>query len=76
MDCRSKIRALRPDDKAELVAAIERSSAQSLYRRFFGVKRDFSETEIAFFVGVFTNYVALIAVVEEGGRRVIVGGGR
>jgi GNAT superfamily N-acetyltransferase len=74
---RIEIRALRPDDQAELIAAIDRTSAQSLYRRFFATKRDFSENDIAFFVNVdFTNHVALIAVVEEGGRRVIVGGGR
>jgi hypothetical protein len=64
---RMEIRALRPDDQAELVAAVGRTSDLSLYRRFFGVKRDFSEKDIAFFVNVdFTNHVALIAVVEEG----------
>jgi GNAT superfamily N-acetyltransferase len=74
---RMEIRALRPDDQTELVEAVGRTSDQSLYRRFFGVKRDFSEKDIAFFVNVdFINHVALIAVVEERGRRVIVGGGR
>jgi len=74
---RIEIRALRPDDKAELLAAVGRTSAQSLYRRFFGVKRDFTEKEIEFFLSVdFTSHVALIAVVLEGGREVIVGGGR
>jgi|SRR5579864_4091845 len=74
---RIEIRALTPDDKADLIAAVGRTSAQSLYRRFFGFKRDLSEKEIAFFLNVdFTNHVALIAVAEEGGRRVIVGGGR
>jgi GNAT superfamily N-acetyltransferase len=74
---RMEIRALRLDDQAELVAAVGRTSDQSLYRRFFGVKRDFSEKDIAFFVNVdFTNHVALVAVAEEEGRRVIVGGGR
>jgi hypothetical protein len=29
-----EIRALRPDDRHELLAAINRTSAQSLYRRF------------------------------------------
>ncbi len=71
------IRALRPDDQAELLAAVDRSSAQSRYRRFFGAKRHFSDGEIAFFVNVdFVNHVALVAVVEEGGRPTIVGGGR
>jgi RimJ/RimL family protein N-acetyltransferase len=72
-----EIRALRPDDRAGLVAAVGRASAQSLFRRFFAAKRGFTEQEIAFFVNIdFTNHVALVAVVEEDGRPVIVGGGR
>ena len=74
---RVEIRALRPDDRANLVAAVGRTSDQSLYRRFFGLKRSFSEQEVAFFVNVdFVNHVALVALTEEGERSVIVGGGR
>jgi RimJ/RimL family protein N-acetyltransferase len=72
-----EIRALRPDDRADLIAAVGRASSQSLYRRFFAVKHDFTEGEIAFFLNIdFINHVALVAVVEEGGRPMIVGGGR
>jgi GNAT superfamily N-acetyltransferase len=74
---RVEIRALTPDDEVRLLAAIERTSAQSLYRRFFGAKRDFSEKERAFFLNVdFINHVALVAVVEAENRAVIVAGGR
>jgi GNAT superfamily N-acetyltransferase len=74
---RVDIRALRPDDRADLIAAVARSSAQSLYRRFFGVKRDFSEPEIEFFLNVdFVDHVALVAVVDEHGPPVIAGGAR
>jgi GNAT superfamily N-acetyltransferase len=74
---RVEIRAVRPDDEVGLLAAIERTSAQSLYRRFFGAKRDFSEKERAFFLNVdFINHVALVAVVEAENRAVIVAGGR
>jgi GNAT superfamily N-acetyltransferase len=74
---RVEIRSLRPDDRAELVAAIGHISTQSLFRRFFAAKRGFTEQEIAFFLNVdFVSHVALVAVVEEGGRPVIVGGGR
>ncbi len=74
---RVEIRALRPDDHADFVAAIGRVSAQSLYRRFFGMKRGFTEQEVDFFLKVdFVDHVALVAVMEEGGRRVIVGGAR
>jgi RimJ/RimL family protein N-acetyltransferase len=74
---RVEIRALRPDDRADLLAAAARTSEQSLYRRFFAVRRSFTEREIAFFLNPdFVNHVALVAVVEESGRPVIVGGGR
>jgi GNAT superfamily N-acetyltransferase len=72
-----KIRALRPQDQTDLRAAVDRASAQSLYRRFFGAKRSFSDKEVAFFVNVdFAKHVALVAVVEERGRAAIVAGGR
>jgi RimJ/RimL family protein N-acetyltransferase len=72
-----EIRALKPADRDDLHAAVDRTSSQSLYRRFFGAKRHFSEKEVAFFVNVdFVGHVALVAVVEEGGHPVIAAGGR
>src|SRR5579863_2664975 len=74
---RMEIRALRPEDRDELLAAVKRIAAPSLYRRFFGVKRNFTETEIAFFLNIdFIDHVALVAVVDEGGQPTIVGGAR
>jgi len=71
------IRALRPDDKDDMLAAIGRTGTQSLQRRFFVVKRGFSEKEIAFFMNIdFANHVALVALGEEEGHSVIIGGGR
>ena len=76
-DRKVEIRALRPEDQADFVAAVERTSDQSLYRRFFGAKRSFTDQEVAFFMNVdFVNHVALVAVVEEGGRPTIAGGAR
>ena len=75
--CQIEIRALRPDDRADLIAAVGRTSDRSLYRRFFGLKRSFTDQEAAFFVNVdFVNHVALIALIDEDGRSVIAGGGR
>ena len=72
-----EIRALRPADEAAMLAALEQTSPQSLRRRFFAMKRHFSEKERAFFMDVdFKNHVALAAVVKEADRQVIVGGGR
>ena len=74
---RVEIRALRPDGRAGLIAAVARSSPETLYRRFFAVKRHFTEPEVEFFSHVdFINHVALIAVVDEGGQPAIVGGTR
>jgi ribosomal protein S18 acetylase RimI-like enzyme len=72
-----EVRALLPDDKTAMLAAIERTSAQSLQRRFFVTKRGFSKREIDFFMNVdFDKHVALIAQVDEDGRPAIAGGGR
>jgi RimJ/RimL family protein N-acetyltransferase len=72
-----EIRALRPADRAGLLAAVGRTSDQSLYRRFFGFKRGFTDQEVDFYVNVdFVGHVALVAVLQEDGRPVIVGGSR
>jgi GNAT superfamily N-acetyltransferase len=72
-----EIRAFRPGDRADLESAVARTSVQSLYRRFFTVKRSFSEREREFFLNVdFIGHVALMAWAEESARRVIAGGGR
>jgi RimJ/RimL family protein N-acetyltransferase len=74
---RIEIRALRPADRDALLAAAGRTSDQSLYRRFFGVRREFTDEEVASFVNIdFVDQVALVAVTREGGREVLVGGGR
>src|SRR5689334_20647036 len=71
------IRALRPDDRDDMLAALGRTSAESLRRRFFVPKRGLSEAEVAFFMNIdFDNHVALVAEIEENGRPVIAGGGR
>jgi len=74
---RVEIRALRPDDRDALRIAVGRASTQSLYRRFFGVKRHFSEQEIEFFTNIdFVRHVALVVVAEEGGGPAVIGGAR
>jgi RimJ/RimL family protein N-acetyltransferase len=71
------IRALRREDEADMLAAIGKISAQSLQRRFFVMKRHFSDKERAYFMDVdFKNHVAIVALEAEAGRKVIVGGGR
>jgi ribosomal protein S18 acetylase RimI-like enzyme len=72
-----RIRALSPEDEAGMLAAIGQTSAQSLQRRFFVMKRHFSDKERAFFMDIdFKDHVAIVARAEEAGRNVVVGGGR
>ncbi len=72
-----EVRALRSDDRAAMLESIGRFSNEALHRRFFAPKRNFSEREIDFFLNVdFESHVALVAVLAEGGRPVIVGGSR
>ena len=70
-----EIRALRPDDRAEMLAAVGRTSTQSLRRRFFVPKKVFSEQELAFFLNIdFENHVALVAQIDEDGPTIVAGG--
>jgi RimJ/RimL family protein N-acetyltransferase len=74
---RVEIRALKSQDRDDLIAAVGRTSSESLYRRFFAVRRHFSETEESFYLNIdFASHVALVALAEENGQHIIVGGGR
>jgi RimJ/RimL family protein N-acetyltransferase len=74
---RIEIRAQRPEDREGLLAAAGRVADRSLYRRFFGPKRGFNDREVEFFSNVdFVNHVSLVAIMQEQGQPVIVGGGR
>ncbi|HLX14267.1 MAG TPA: GNAT family N-acetyltransferase [Bradyrhizobium sp.] len=71
------IRALKPEDRSAMLSAVRRVSSESLYRRFFGPKRGFTEKETDFYVNVdFVTHVALVAVVREDGKETIIGAGR
>jgi GNAT superfamily N-acetyltransferase len=72
-----EIRSFRPDDRDAFLSVAGRIGPLTFYRRFFTVKRGFSERERAFFLNVdFDKHVALLALLEEAGQKVIVGGGR
>ena len=72
-----EIRALTPQDRDDLMAAVDRTSGDSLYRRFFAVRRHFTETEESFYLNVdFVSHVALIASADENGQPIIIAGGR
>jgi GNAT superfamily N-acetyltransferase len=75
-----EIRALQPNDVDGLKSAIAHISLESLYRRFFGPKRFFSDKEVAHFMNVdFVKHVALVATADAeivaGGRYFVVAPG-
>jgi hypothetical protein len=71
------IRAQRPGDLDGWRAALARTSAETLYHRFFAVKREISEKEARYFLDIdFVKQVALVAVADEDGRPTLIGGGR
>jgi RimJ/RimL family protein N-acetyltransferase len=72
-----EIRALRPEDEANMLLAIDRTGVDSRRLRFFVTKRGFSDAEKEFFMKIdFVNHVALVAEIDEDGRPAIVGGSR
>jgi RimJ/RimL family protein N-acetyltransferase len=72
---RVEIRALTPADREDMLAAVGRTSTQSIYRRFFNVRRHFSEAEISFFLNPDSvRHVALVAVAD--GRYVVINPGQ
>ena len=74
---RIEIRAQRPQDRDAMRAALARTSEESLYHRFFTVKREFSEKEAHYFLDIdFVKHVALVAIADENSRPTIVGGCR
>ena len=71
------IRALRPDDAEGLLRAVARMSRDSIVLRFFSMRRDFSESEVAYYVDIdFVGHVALVATLELDDGPCIVAGAR
>jgi GNAT superfamily N-acetyltransferase len=71
------IRAIRPDDRQRLSAHFKALSPQSVYFRFFGLKRDLTETNLDRFTRPdFASHIGLAAVVNEEGCERFIGVGR
>ncbi len=71
------IRAVRPDDKERLRAAFSELDRTSIYTRFFGYRKELTETELEQATNVdFDRIVALWATIDSDGTEIIIGGGR
>lgn len=72
-----RIRAIRPDDKQRLLGHFSRLSAESVYQRFFGVKKTLTPEDLVHFTELdFVDAVGLVATLGEGELERIVGVGR
>lgn len=70
------LRAIRPDDRERLRAAFGHLDPATIYKRFFGAKRELSEAELTAATAVdFHAVVALVAVLDAD-PQTIIGGGR
>ncbi|MGH7917400.1 MAG: GNAT family N-acetyltransferase, partial [Candidatus Binataceae bacterium] len=71
------IRAIRPEDSALLLEHFSNLSQQSVYYRFFGIKRSLTEAELARLTQLdFKQHVAIVATLREDGRERFIGVGR
>jgi RimJ/RimL family protein N-acetyltransferase len=71
------IRAIRPADKAAVAEAFNRLAPESVYTRFFQVRRSLSDRELKAATEVdFEKVVALVVTVTANGNETIIGGGR
>src|SRR5216684_2113542 len=67
------IRAIRADDKDRLLDHFRHMSQDSIYHRFFGLKRSLSDQDLVRFTEIdFTTHTALVAtLLSDGGERFI-----
>jgi ribosomal protein S18 acetylase RimI-like enzyme len=71
---RIHVRALRPEDREALLAAVQSMSDASIRRRFFGLRRHFSEEETSRFIDIdFRTQVALVAVDDSADAPIVAG---
>src|SRR5260370_39400175 len=71
------IRAFRADDKERLLDHFRHMSQDSIYHRFFGLKRTLSEQDLVRFTEIdFVTHVALVATLRTGADERFIGIGR
>jgi GNAT superfamily N-acetyltransferase len=71
------IRAIRPDDRERLIAALKELDERTVYLRFFGPKQEFSHQELKEATEVdFVGTVALVTCIQNSAEEKIIGAGR
>lgn len=71
------LRAIRPDDREKLHEGFFKLGKTSVRDRFFSIKRDLAPQELTYFTEVdFLRHVAVVAEMQAGSERSLVGVGR
>lgn len=71
------VRAIRPDDRDAVLAALKELEERTIYLRFFGQKKEFSHRELTEATAVdFVRTVALVTCIRDGAEEKIIGAGR
>lgn len=71
------IRAIRPDDSRAVLEAFKSLDREAIYRRFFSLKKELSNTELKQLTDVdFNRVVALVVTTETSKGETLIGGCR
>jgi len=71
------IRAIRPEDKGLLLAAFKELTEDTVYTRFFALKKEITDQELKWATELdFSRHVALVTCIQESGHERIIGIGR
>ncbi len=71
------VRAIRPDDREAILAALKELDERTFYLRFFAPKREITERELHKAINVdFVHTIALVVCIPEGNGEKIIGAGR
>jgi RimJ/RimL family protein N-acetyltransferase len=72
-----RVRAIHPEDRVKLLEHFQSLSPESVYFRFFGLKKTLSEEELSRLSEIdYRDHVALIAILKVGDDEPIIGVGR
>jgi RimJ/RimL family protein N-acetyltransferase len=70
-----QIRVCRPDDRDRIVAAFNELEPDSVYTRFFSMRKELTAAELDRLTSTdFTHFVGLLAVVGQGAGETVIGG--
>jgi len=71
------IRAIRPEDRVNVLEAFKGLDREAVYRRFFSPKKELTDAELKGLTSVdFTHVIALVATTKSNKGETLLGGGR